>query len=168
MKKRHYELTTILKPEGGNEAIRQFVDRVDGIISDYNGNVINLASWGERKLAYEIKKNLKGHYLFFDLVGNGELIDELERNFNIWEGVLKYMTIVVDEAEDIEELEKNARGVASLFEKEERKPVEKKVEKPVEKKEEKKTIDDSRKYNEELQKSLDGAEEDDDEKDVEL
>ena len=105
MKKRHYELTTILKPEGGNEAIRQFVERVDGIINDYNGKVINLASWGERKLAYEIKKNLKGHYLFFDLVGNGELVDELERNFNIWEGVLKYMTIVVDKAEDIAELE---------------------------------------------------------------
>lgn len=166
--KRHYELTTILKPEGGTEAVRQFVDRVDGIISEFNGKVINLASWGERKLAYEIRKNLKGHYLFFDLLGDGALISELERNFNIWEGVLKYMAIVVDEKENIEELEESARGVASLFEKEERRVVAKPVEKPVEKKEEKKPIDDSRKYNEQLQKSLSGAGEDDDEKDVEL
>jgi len=166
--KRHYELTTILKPEGGNEAVRQFVERIDGIISEFKGTVINLSSWGERKLAYEIKKNLKGHYLFFNLIGDGVLIDELERNFNIWEGVLKYMTIVVDEKEDLEELESSARGVASLFEKEERRVVEKPVEKPVEKKEEKKPIEDSRKYNEQLQKSLSGAGEDDDEKDVEL
>jgi len=173
MERRHYELTAILKPEGSPDAIRQFAERVDGIINDFGGKTIALRSWGEKKLAYEIKKNIKGHYLFFDLVGDGKMIDEVERNFNIWEHVLKFMTIKVEKRENLDELIENARGVDALFERQEKKPqaVETAVVETAEKEEtaakeelkEKSIPDDSRKYNEELQKSLnvEGEEEED-------
>ena len=170
MTKRHYELTAIIKPEGGPDATRQFAERVGGIVDEFGGKVIEVQSWGERKLAYEIKKNLKGHYLFFDLVADGVLIKEIERNFNIWENVLKFMSIRVDQKENIDQLIENARGVASLFEKSEKKEVvveaEVKEEKEVEVAE-KPAVDDVRKYNEELQKTL-RVEEDKEEEDVEL
>ena len=171
MKQRHYEMTTIIKPEGGPDATKQFAERVDGIVNDLGGKVIELQSWGERKLAYEIKKNLKGHYLFFNLVADGNLIKELERNFNIWENVLKFMSIRIDKKEDINELMENAKGIASLFERGEKK--EKVVEeKPVKEEEkvaevEKPAVDEVRKYNEELQKTL-RVEDDKEEEDVEL
>jgi len=171
MERRHYELTAILKPEGSPDVIRQFAERVDGIINGFGGKTITLRSWGEKKLAYEIKKNMKGHYLFFDLVGDGRMIEEVERNFNIWEHVLKFMTIKVEKRENLDELIANAKGVTTLFEKTEKKqtytePV--KVREPQEdvKEKEKKVLDDSRKYNEELQKSLNVSGEE--EEDVEL
>ncbi len=170
MTKKHYEMTTILKPEGGPDATRQFAERVDGIVNEFGGKILSLQSWGEKKLAYEIKKNLKGHYLFFNLVADGDLIKELERNFNIWENVLKFMSIRVDEKEDLDQLMSEARGIASLFERNEKKePVEEKIEKPAEKEEEpeKQGVDDVRKYNEELQKTL-RVEDDKEEEDVEL
>lgn len=179
MERRHYELTVILKPEGSPEAIRQFADRVDGIINDFGGKTLSLRSWGEKKLAYEIKKNMKGHYLFFDLAGNGKMIGEVERNFNIWEHVLKFMSIKVEKKEDIDELIANAKGVSTLFEKQEKRPApvvepvkvapvveEDKENKENKEKKEKNILDDSRKYNEELQKSLNVAGEE--EEDVEL
>lgn len=170
MERRHYELTAILKPEGSPDAIRQFAERVDGIINDFGGKTITLRSWGEKKLAYEIKKNMKGHYLFFDLVGDGKMIDEVERNFNIWEHVLKFMTIKVEKREDLDELITNAKGVTTLFERPEKRPapvVEPvKVAPVVVEDKEKNILDDSRKYNEELQKSLNVA--GDEEEDVEL
>jgi len=170
MTKRHYELTAIIKPEGGHDATKQFAERVDGIVSEFGGKIIEVQSWGERKLAYEIKKNLKGHYLFFDLVADGTLVKELERNFNIWENVLKFMSIKVELKEDIDKLIENARGVASLFEKPEKKEV---VAEPVVKEEkeieviEKPAVDEVRKYNEELQKTL-SVDDDKEEEDVEL
>jgi len=170
MERRHYELTAILKPEGSTDVIRQFAERVDGIINDFGGKTITLRSWGEKKLAYEIKKNMKGHYLFFDLVGDGRMIDEVERNFNIWEHVLKFMTIKVEKREDLDELIANAKGVTTLFERPEKRPapvVEPvKVVPVVEDDKEKNILDDSRKYNEELQKSLNVS--GDEEEDVEL
>lgn len=170
MERRHYELTAILKPEGSPDAIRQFAERVDGIINDFGGKTITLRSWGEKKLAYEIKKNMKGHYLFFDLVGDGKMIDEVERNFNIWEHVLKFMTIKVEKREDLDELITNAKGVTTLFERQEKRPAPVaepvKVAPVVEDDKEKNILDDSRKYNEELQKSLNVA--GDEEEDVEL
>jgi small subunit ribosomal protein S6 len=170
MERRHYELTAILKPEGSTDVIRQFAERVDGIINDFGGKTITLRSWGEKKLAYEIKKNMKGHYLFFDLVGDGKMIEEVERNFNIWEHVLKFMTIKVEKREDLDELIANAKGVTTLFERPEKRPapvVEPvKVVPVVEDDKEKNILDDSRKYNEELQKSLNVS--GDEEEDVEL
>ena len=89
MKRRHYETTVILKPEGGNDAVKQFAERVNGVIEGMDGKIITCHSWGEKKLAYEVKKNLKGHYVHFNHVASGELVFELERNFNIWENGLK-------------------------------------------------------------------------------
>ena len=167
--KRHYEVTVILAPEGGNDVYRQFVDRVNGIIENFEGRVMTLQSWGEKKLAYEIKRNVKGHYLFFDIHGDGVLIAELERNFNIWEHVLKFMTIVVDpRTENLEEVLEAAPGIEGFFNKSERKhaPVERKVAVPVEKKKEAPT--DNREYNAQLQKTLSKAEAEKETEEVDL
>jgi small subunit ribosomal protein S6 len=93
MRKNHYETTVILKPESGTESLKQFAEKINTIVNDFNGTIIDMYSWGEKKLSYEIKKNLKGHYVFFNHVSEGSTVAELERNFNIMEHVLKYMTI---------------------------------------------------------------------------
>lgn len=164
MERKHFEVTAILKPEGGTEAVKQFAERVDGIVNEFGGKTITLRSWGEKKLAYEIKKNMKGHYLLFDLVGDGKMIEEVERNFNIWEHVIKFMSIRVEKKENLDELINSARGISTLFEKVEKKPVTAPVEKvaPAEEDREKKSLEDSRKYNEQLQKTLNTSSEEDD------
>lgn len=163
MEKKHFEVTAILKPEGGVEAVKQFAERVDGIVNEFGGKTITLRSWGEKKLAYEIKKNMKGHYLLFDLVGDGKMIEEVERNFNIWEHVIKFMSIRVEKKENLQDLLNSARGISTLFEKVEKKqPVVVVEAAPVEEDKEKKSLEDSRKYNEQLQKTLNTSSEEDD------
>ncbi len=114
MKEKHFESTVILKPEGGSEAVRQFADRVNGIVEGMNGKIVSFQSWGEKKLAYEIKKSMKGHYVYFDYVGTGALVAELERNFNNWEHVLKFMSARHNDETDPEQLRANAKGVSIL------------------------------------------------------
>ena len=53
--------------------------------------------WGLRSLAYRIKKNRKGHYVFMHLEAPGEAIHEMERTMRINEDVMRFLTIRVDE-----------------------------------------------------------------------
>ncbi len=161
MRQRHYETTVILKPEGGAEAIKQFAEKVNSIVENMNGKIIGLHSWGEKRLAYEIKKNLKGHYVYFNHVSNGPLLKELERNFNIWEHVLKFMTVISnDTSKSVETLLSEAKGISAIFERaeERRRPEPRNDESPVE---EKKI--DNKEYNEKLQRTLSKSADEDDE-----
>lgn len=169
MRKKHYEATVILKPEGGMDSVKQFAERVNGIVEKMEGKIINLHSWGEKKLAYEINKNLKGHFVHFDMVGTGPLISELERNFNIWEHVLKFMSIRIDKKEELDQLVASAKGIASIFEKVEPKyNKEEKVEKVAEAKPVEEKLGDNKNYNEKLQKTFTKSQEDEEDSNAEL
>ncbi len=115
MIRNHYETTTILKLEGGESQLKDIASRIDEIVSGMEGLIINMESWGEKKLAYEIKKNLKGHYLYTNFSGPGKVVQELERNLRIMEPVLKFMTIRMEtEEEDLKKLEENASGIKNI------------------------------------------------------
>ena len=48
---------------------------------------------GKRKLAYEIRKFSEGFYIVIKFEAKPELISELERNYRIDDGVLKFITV---------------------------------------------------------------------------
>lgn len=158
MKEKYFESTVILKPEGGMESVRQFAERINGIVETMSGKIVSLQSWGEKKLAYEISKNMKGHYVYFDYVGTGAVVAELERNFNNWEHVLKFMSCRIDKEVDLEELKTSAKGVAVMADKfQEWKPRDDRPERsaaPIAAVEATTPADDNREYNTKLQASL--------------
>ncbi len=172
MKEKYFESTVILKPEGGMESVRQFAERINGIVETMSGKIVSLQSWGEKKLAYEISKNMKGHYVYFDYVGTGAVVAELERNFNNWEHVLKFMSCRIDKEVNLEELKANAKGVAVMADRiQEWKPRDDRPERtmaPIAAAEPVTTsADDNREYNTKLQASLTKSK-DVDEENVEL
>src|SRR5213596_3472286 len=56
-------------------------------------------TWGLRSLAYRIAKNRKAHYVALDLDAPAAAIAELERQSNINEDVIRFLTIRVDDHE---------------------------------------------------------------------
>ena len=158
MREKYFESTVILKPEGGMESVRQFADRSNGIVETMSGKIVSLQSWGEKKLAYEISKNMKGHYVYFDYVGTGAVVAELERNFNNWEHVLKFMSCRIDKEVNLDELKANAKGVAVMADRiQEWKPRDDRPERsaaPIAAVETTTPVDDNREYNTKLQASL--------------
>jgi small subunit ribosomal protein S6 len=69
------------------------------IIEDNDGKVVKTENWGLRSLAYRIAKNRKAHYVALDLDAPAAAIAELERQSNINEDVIRFLTIRVDELE---------------------------------------------------------------------
>ncbi len=70
------------------------------IIETNGGKVKKTETWGLRSLAYKIAKNRKAHYVMLEFDAPGNVVAELERQTQINEDVIRYLTTKVDAHED--------------------------------------------------------------------
>jgi small subunit ribosomal protein S6 len=94
---RQYETIFIAHPDLVEDEVKGLIERTKGIIESLNGQLIKVEEWGRRKLAYKVKKFTKGHYVLVRFLGNGEVLAEIERNLRLWDGVLIYQSVRLDE-----------------------------------------------------------------------
>jgi len=110
---RRYETIFIVPADLTEDEINALIERYHSLITKNKGMVIKVEKWGKRKLAYEIKKQIRGFYVLMDLVSLHAVITELERNFKIDDKVLKFMTIKKEEAVDLKEIEKEIAAASA-------------------------------------------------------
>jgi small subunit ribosomal protein S6 len=101
---RRYETVFIVDPDLSEDERKQRFDKVIDLIKGMNGAIIEVDDWGSKRLAYAIRKKTRGHYIRIDYCGTGELVAELERNFRIDDKFLKYMTIILQDNADPEQI----------------------------------------------------------------
>jgi small subunit ribosomal protein S6 len=106
---RKYETVFILDPDVKDQARTVLFDRVKNIITKENGILLDFDEWGNKKLAYEIKKKLRGFYVCTTYGGTGSLVKELERNLRLSDDVLKFMTLLLSDDVTVEQLEEEAK-----------------------------------------------------------
>jgi small subunit ribosomal protein S6 len=94
---RKYESIFILDPDLEEDQAQSTIEKVKGIITQGSGEILKVEDWGKRKLAYEVKKKNKGHYILLHFTGSPALLSELERNFRVMDAVIKYMSVRADE-----------------------------------------------------------------------
>lgn len=99
-RKREYETIYILRPDSSNEQIAAVNQKIRGIIETGGGTLLKVENWGRRKLAYEVKKQLKGIYLFFKYLGSPGLVEEVERNLRLLDQVIRSYSVKM--AENVE------------------------------------------------------------------
>lgn len=70
------------------------------MITDYiqknNGEIRAVEKWGRRRLAYAIKKKNNGFYTLFEFKASGDLVAKLERQYQLNENIIRYLTIQLD------------------------------------------------------------------------
>ena len=98
---RKYETIFILDPDLEEEQTQSTIEKVKGIITQTNGEILKVEDWGKRKLAYEVKKKPKGHYFLIHFSGTPTLLSELERNFRVMDAVIKFQSVRLDERKAI-------------------------------------------------------------------
>ena len=96
-RQREYETIFILRPDTNQDGIQLVNTRVKGVIDQMGGRLLKLNNWGKRKLAYEVKKQLKGIYLYWQYLGTPGVVEEIERNLRMLDSVIRYYTVKVDE-----------------------------------------------------------------------
>ncbi len=94
---RKYETIFIMDPDLEEEQTQSVIEKVKGIITQTNGEILKVEDWGKRKLAYEVKKKSKGHYILIHFSGSPALLSELERNFRVMDSVIKFQSVRLGE-----------------------------------------------------------------------
>ncbi|HEY9388446.1 MAG TPA: 30S ribosomal protein S6 [Mycobacteriales bacterium] len=90
---RHYELMVILDPDLEERTVAPSLDQFLGVVRQGGGNVEKVDVWGRRRLAYEIDKKVEGIYAIVDLHAEPGTVQELDRQLNLNESVLRTKVI---------------------------------------------------------------------------
>ena len=91
-----YESVVIINPSLEVESIKALISKISDLINT-NGKVNSVEELGNKKLAYEIKKNKEGYYIVIKFEAKPELIAELERVYRITDEVIKFIVVKEEE-----------------------------------------------------------------------
>jgi small subunit ribosomal protein S6 len=94
---RHYETTVIVNGALEDDQITQMIDRVSEFLSRNGAQIKSTNHWGRRRLAYPIDKKNNGYYVQYEFEGPGEMVQHLERFFQIEENVIRHLILELDE-----------------------------------------------------------------------
>lgn len=88
---RRYELMLIIRPDAPDEKAAAVIDRTTRYVVASGGQIVKVAPWGRRRLAYPIDRHRDGSYHIVVFESPAEAIAELERSLQITEEVLRYL-----------------------------------------------------------------------------
>ncbi len=116
--KNNFEIIMVADAKLTDEESQGVFGKFKEIVKNQGGEVKFESGWGRRKLAYEIDKKRHGIYQIMYIEGNGELIEELERQFGYDDNIIKFFVVAVDDLEkaknDFEALKSDPSKNATL------------------------------------------------------
>jgi small subunit ribosomal protein S6 len=83
----------VLRPDAPDERSSAVIDRTTRYVVAEGGQIIKVAPWGRRRLAYPIERYRDGSYHIIVFEAPAESIVELERSLQITEDVLRYLVV---------------------------------------------------------------------------
>ncbi len=89
---REYEVVYVLAPNADNAEAERINTKMTEIVTSFGGKLLKLDNWGRRKLAYAIKKNTRGIFVYVRFVARAGVIAEIERNMRIADSILRYQS----------------------------------------------------------------------------
>ena len=90
-----YECMFITDLSSGEEVAKETVAKFTSLI-EKNGEIIDVADWGKRRLAYPINDMNEGYYTVVTFKSEGAFPAELERLFNIDETIMRQLVLKLD------------------------------------------------------------------------
>jgi len=95
-----YEHVFLARQDLAQAQVDALAEMATKIIEDGKGKVVKTETWGLRSLAYRIAKNRKAHYVMLEIDAPTGVVAELERQLNINEDIIRFMTVRIDELEN--------------------------------------------------------------------
>jgi small subunit ribosomal protein S6 len=88
-----YESIFIVRPSLPDEETHKLIDKMQGVLEKSGAAILKTENWGKKKLAYEVRRERKGVFVYFYFKSAGHAIEELERSYRLEDGVIKFLTV---------------------------------------------------------------------------
>jgi len=95
--KYQYELTYVISGVVQQNQVDDIVRKINHLVESNDGDVLEVDEWGNQRLSYEIDRKRSGYYVNMYFKAPGSLIQRLERELQINDDVLRYLTLRMDE-----------------------------------------------------------------------
>lgn len=92
-----YETMYILRPDLGDEAVDQAIDKYQTILKENGAEILETQHRGKRRLAYEIAKHREGVYVQMNYRADGSQVAPMERAMRLSTEVIRYLTVKQEE-----------------------------------------------------------------------
>ncbi len=106
-----YETTFITRPEISDENLKALQDRLLQIVSTFQGECVLSEDWGKKKMAYPIRKEIRGQYTYLVYTGKGSVVHEIERNLRLHDHVLRFLTVNLGQEFEAEKFRKHRSDI---------------------------------------------------------
>jgi small subunit ribosomal protein S6 len=97
---RQYEVGVILHPDLEID-IENAVGKVESTITGIGGKIESKDNWGKRKLAYRIKKQDWGIYVFFQVEIDPKNVQQLDNALRISTEVIRYIVVSLEDVRTV-------------------------------------------------------------------
>lgn len=121
---KQYELVVLLHPDLEID-VDTPISKIEKLIDGVDGKVTKRDNWGKKRLAYPVKKNQFGIYVYFELDLKPDAVRQLEASLLITEEVIRFLLVkrvatppVVAEKTDKKDKEEDVTKAAAATEKE--------------------------------------------------
>lgn len=88
---RNYEVVIIFHPDLDETALAAIIEKVKGWITEAGGTIESTDLWGKRRMAYIIRKQREGQYVYIQAAMPPVFSSELDRNLRLTEPVMRYL-----------------------------------------------------------------------------
>jgi small subunit ribosomal protein S6 len=94
---RTYEIIFIADPNLGEPEVDTLTAHVQGFVEKEGGRIQKIEKWGKKRLAYVVGKHREGSYVLIVAEGGAALVKEVERRLRVTDGIVRFLTVRVDE-----------------------------------------------------------------------
>jgi small subunit ribosomal protein S6 len=110
VKDRTYEIIFIADPNLSEPDVETLTTTVKGFVEKEGGKIEKSENWGKKRLAYEVRRQRDGYYILLTVQGSAALVKEVERRIRVTDGIIRHLSVRVDEELAKAETRKAARA----------------------------------------------------------
>ena len=94
---RKYESIVIINPKLEEKENKDLLEKYKKMIEEFSNREVTVEDLGEKKLAYEIEKQVRGYYHLLNVECESKAVKEFDRKALIDERILRHLIIKEEE-----------------------------------------------------------------------
>ena len=96
-----FEAVLLLSPDLSSTNLKKQEETFKKLLSKFSGSIFSEEDWGLRNLNYKIKNYKKAFYKFYQLEIEGSRIQDIKKNINQNEQIIRHLFVKVKNHQDL-------------------------------------------------------------------